>query len=459
MTNLNILVLDDEKKLTDEICCYLKRKGFKTFPSISPEQAEQILKKELIDLLILDLKLPGITGLEFLKKVKKEFPEIEVIMITGHGDMDDVIEALRLGAIDFLKKPFRNFDIQIAIERSEKYINLSRELSVIQKNYTLISKELEKQIKRPFIGNSNTIKNVVEQSMKAAKHPETNVLITGESGTGKEAVAWIIHYSSKRKNKYFCAVNCSAIPENLVESEFFGHKKGSFTGAISDKTGFFEQASSGTLFLDEITDMPLSLQPKFLRVLEERTVRRVGDKKEIPVDVRIISSSNRDVQQLVDEGKFRLDLWHRLNTFIINIPPLKKRPEDIEALMNYFLHDFSIKMKKPVPLIPKNLINTLKKYSFPGNVRELKNMIERAIILSDNNVLNIELFGISKDPGKKREVVQKNLNMEKNEIDIIEKALAQTNQNQKEAATLLGISQYALLRRMKKYKIRDKEQG
>ena len=453
MQNLKILVLDDEKRITEELSEFLKRKKFIVFESNEVTTAFQILNNNQIDILILDIRLKDASGLDVLKDVKIRFPELEVIMMTGHGDMNTVIESMRLGAIDFLKKPFLSIDVKIAIERTGKFIKMQRELKQIEDRNSLISMELENNIERNLIGESEAIRKVLDITLNAAKYNEVNVLITGESGTGKEIIARIIHFASERKKKNFFPVNCSAIPETLMESEFFGHKKGSFTGALSDKKGFFELTDGGTLFLDEIADMPLNLQAKLLRVIEEKKVKRIGEDNEFSVDVRIVAATNHDVEKLIGEDKFRLDLYHRLNTLIIEIPPLRERPDDIEPLLKHFIGNFSQKIKINPPEIHKNLISELKKYDFPGNVRELKNLTERALILSKSSILDKDCFPL-KWKNKITEIAEDaDYNLERNEINLIKSALHKTNNNQTKAAELLGISRHSLIRRMNRFNL------
>ena len=316
-----------------------------------------------------------------------------------------------------------------------------------------ISKNLEVKINREFIGVSSQIKEVFDQAITAANYPDSNVLVTGESGTGKENIARIIHYAGTRKDHIFCAVNSSAITDTLLESEFFGHKKGSFTGALNDKMGFFEVCHQGTLFLDEIADMPYNLQAKILRAIEEKVITRVGDTKEIQTDFRIISATNHDIERRVEKKKFRLDLLHRLNTVQIHIPPLRERPEDIKPLLSHFLEVYSIKFKKPALTATKEVFDLLQKYDFPGNVRELKNMTERAIILCKGKVLGINDFRIS--PHKIVVATEEPdlVNLKMNEIRIIRKVLKTNSFNIQETADALGIHRDALSRKLKKYDI------
>ena len=450
---LKVLVIDDEQNFTEEIDEFLQNHGYISFTANNVHKGRTILKNQDIDLLILDVRLKGVSGLDILKEVKLEYPKLEVIIVSAHGDIDTVITALRNGAIDYMKKPFRHTDIQIAIQRTHKFLELQRIIKNMEERNSLISKNLQEKIKRDFIGESNQIREVLDLAMTASEYKDTSVLITGESGTGKENIARIIHYESSRKDNIFCAVNSSAITDSLLESEFFGHKKGSFTGAINDKKGFFEVSNNGTLFLDEIADMPLNLQAKILRAIEEKTITRVGETEPVATDFRIIAATNHDVDNLVEEKKFRLDLLHRLNTIHIHIPPLRDRKDDIEPLLNHFVTDFARKLNKPIPRIAKETITNLKSYSFPGNVRELKNMIERALILCKGEVLSPGDFLTKNTVGTESQNEKIIFNLEENEFNIIRLALKARNYNQNKTAELLGITRDSLIRRMKKYNI------
>jgi len=451
---IKILILDDEKQFTEELSGFFQGSDYESFEANTEKEGRKILTSHEIDLLILDVRLPGVNGLDILKDVKIQYPRMEVIIISAHGDMDTVIKAMRLGAFDYLRKPFRYIDIQIAIERTQKYLQMHRRLKQMEERNSLISKNLEEKIDRQFIGVSPQILEVFEQAITAANYPDSNVLITGESGTGKENIARIIHYSSSRKDHVFCAVNSSAITESLLESEFFGHKKGSFTGAISDKMGFFEVCHKGTLFLDEIADMPFNLQAKILRATEEKVITRVGDTNQIHTDFRIVSATNHDVHKQVEKKKFRLDLLHRLNTLHIHIPSLRERPQDIKPLLIHFVDVYSTKFNKPNLRISREVFETLLKYSFPGNVRELRNMTERAIILCKGNLLGINDFPVKSEKPAPTDKESDSVNLKLNELNLIQKALAMAKFNQQAAADALGIHRDALSRKMKKYDIR-----
>ncbi|GAB1404003.1 sigma-54 dependent transcriptional regulator [Lentimicrobium sp.] len=452
-TKLRVLVLDDETDFTAELKEFLQLRDFEVYTANTPGEGFESLRRRPYDLMILDIRLPGMSGLDILKQVRKLYPAMEVIIISGHGDMDTVIQAMRDGAIDYLRKPFRHVDIQLSIERTEKYLKLYREFCEIQDRHSLISGELERMIDRTFIGESHAIRKVLDLANTAARYPSTNVLVTGESGTGKEIVARIIHYASKQAKEPFCAVNSSAVSDSLLESEFFGHVKGSFTGAITDKKGYFEMANNGTLFLDEIADMPFALQAKLLRAIEEKTIKKVGGSEEIQVDFRIIAATNHQVEQLIESRQFRLDLFHRLNTLTIHIPPLRERPEDIEPLLQYFVNHFAIKLNKPLPEVNAQLVESLKGYGFPGNVRELRNMVEKAMIFCNTQTLSPLDFNLNGSPQSQthKPII---LNLEEQEQNLILQALNECGYNQVMAARMLGISRDSLIRRMKKFNIR-----
>ena len=449
MEKLKILIVDDEKRVRDELSEFLIASKHKASQADLPSKALALLNADEPDIVILDIKLPEMDGLEVLDRIKHSFPNVEVIMMTGHGDMNSVIQAMRLGASDYLMKPFRLAEVQAAIERTRKFIQLSKKLKTVEFNYSLLSQEFHESAGYHMITKSPAMQSVIDLMSKVAQSDDTSVLITGESGTGKELVARGIHALSSRKGEYFYSVNVSAIPGNLFESEFFGHKKGAFTGASEEKIGWFEIAQNSTLFLDEISDIDLSLQTKFLRVLEERKVIKVGSQKEISVNVRVITATNKRLDQLVSEEKFRADLYHRLNAFEIHIPPLRERTEEIPLLLESFTAFYARKMNKPVTGLDENAVRLLTRYAFPGNVRELKNIVERAVILCEGEILHAGHFqrldsehtnGNSFDLG----VMERNL---------IAQALQKMNHNKSRAAKLLNISRQALDRRMKKYNL------
>jgi len=456
MKKLKILIVDDEVRLLQELEEFLGNKKFTVFKALKPSIAFDILEKNEIDILILDIKLPEMNGIDVLKKVKKQYPEIEVIMVSGHGDMSTVIEAMRFGATDYFPKPFRLLDINNAIARTKRFIELNNELKDTKSTLSILSKKLMQNIGVQILGNSKAVSNLIDMMTKVAKTDNTSVLVLGESGTGKELVAHGIHYLSNRSKNTFYSVNCSAVPESLFESEFFGHKKGSFTGATDDKNGWFEIANNGTLFLDEISDMPLIQQAKLLRVLEERKVNKIGSRKSKDVDVRVIAASNKNLEAMALENKFRLDLFHRLSIFVIEIPPLRDRKEDIPILLDYYVKFYSQQMGNQIRTIDPQVTEMLMNYDFPGNIRELKNMIERAVILCEDEVLGCKHFrlnnqsSINKAKPDSNKIDDDNLDLEDNVKTLIIRALEKTNNNKSKAAELLNITWQALDRRIKK---------
>ncbi|MEI7706737.1 MAG: sigma-54 dependent transcriptional regulator [Chlorobium sp.] len=450
---INVLILDDEIDFTEELKDYFENAGFISYSANTVRDGYEILSQNEIDLLILDIRLPGANGLDVLKKVKSLYPNMEVIMVSAHGDMDTVIVAIRLGAFDYMRKPLRFIDLQIAIERTQKYLSMQQKLAHMEEKHSLITKNIQASIGRHVIGNSPQIMKSFELAKTASQYPDVNVLITGESGTGKEIIARIIHYMGPKSENYFGAINCSAITETLMESEFFGHKKGAFTGAVCDKKGLFELCNEGTLFLDEIADMPIIFQSKILRAIEEKVITRVGDTKLKNTTFRVISATNIDLDRLVEEKKFRLDLLHRLNTLHIHIPPLRERTEDIVPLLIDFTEEFSKKINKPIKNISDDVFKKLVCYSFPGNVRELRNMTERAIILCSGNSLKADDFSLPEHNNKLPINDVSGVKLVQHEIEHIRKALDDAKYNQSLAANFLGISRHVLIRKIKKYGI------
>jgi len=452
---LNVLIVDDEEHIRHELGEFLNDNGYQVWYAGMPSAAFDILAITPIDLVFLDIRLPEMDGLEALTRIKSGWPETEVIMISGHGEMQTVIQAMRRGASDYFSKPFTHVEVMSAIERSRRFLEINSRLKEIESSFQLVTQSLQNQMGQGMIAQSKPMKIVSEMIRKVALSDSTSVLITGESGTGKELVARAIHYLSPRKQHYFYAVNSSAITETLFESEFFGHTKGSFTGASDNKTGWFEVANKGTLFLDEIGDLPLGLQTKFLRVLEERKINRVGAHKEIDIDVRIVAATNQDLEKLTEEKKFRLDLYHRLNSFVITLPPLRERRDDIPLLLNYFADEIAKKLNKKIEYIEDDVVQALTSYHFPGNIRELRNMVERAVILSEKGKLRMNDFQLEKI-GRKASAPEADteiLNLERLERNAIIRAIHRAKYNKSAAARLLNISFQSLDRRIKKHNI------
>ena len=449
-TQLNLLIIDDDPFYRRLSASILGEK-FNVFTADCPSAGLKILKKESINFVISDYILPEMTGIELLEKIKATYPAIEVILISNSGDMDTVIEALRKGAADYFKKPFTPADIWMSIERVTKYSLLKQDLTKQKQQNVLLKNELKSEI-GTIIGKSKQILTVTEQIKLVAQTPDTSVLIIGESGTGKELVARAIHDFSARKDQLFGASNMSAIPDALFESEFFGHTKGSFTDASTDKAGWFETVNKGTLFLDEIGEMTLNLQVKLLRVLEDRKYTKVGTQKSVPFDVRIVSATNKSIESLTENTSFRLDLFHRLGTFIIHIPPLRDRKDDIPIIANHFLKSLNTKMGKDIRGISDDALQLFHEYRFPGNVRELRNLMERAVILCNENELQSKHFDIIKSFSNTKTLAE-TFDLEEIEKNTILRALEKTDFNKAEAARLLNIEWNALHRRLQKYQL------
>ena len=453
---LSILVIDDDPIFRNLLRSVLKDKALVTAVG-TPSAGFESLNKEAVDIIICDFQLPEMSGLKVLEKVKEEYPGIEVIMISLTGDIDTVIDSLRKGAVDYLKKPFTAPEIWYSIERTRKFAELNENLDNATKENILLKAIVNRELDQPIIGQSVIVASIKQQMEMVAQTPDTSVLIIGESGTGKELVARGIHNLSKRKDKLFGAVNMSAVPESLFESEFFGHKKGSFTGAIADRAGWFEETNKGTLFLDEIGEMPISLQIKMLRVLEDRRFTKLGAQREENFDVRIISATNKSLEELTDKKNFRLDLFHRLGTFVINLPPLRERKDDIAELSNHFLNLLAKKMGKPsLAGIHPDVFELFYNYDFPGNIRELKNLIERAVIVCQGKELlplhfsslnSLKSSSFSLDPNANT------FDLKEMERQIIVNALQKVNYNKAEAARLLNLDWNALYRRIQKFNI------
>lgn len=457
MEKIKILVVDDEQRVREEIAEFLVENKYEVFKASAPSEAFNILSQNEIHILILDIKMPEMDGLSALSIIKENYPDVEVIMISGHGDMNSVIDAMRKGAADYFQKPFRLMDINLAIKRTTRYIDLHQKYKELEQSFSLISNEIQKSIGHQLIGKSKAMKKVVAMMTKVASVENTTVLITGESGTGKELVARGIHYLSNRKKQFFHSVNCSAIPESLFESEFFGHKKGSFTGSVENKAGWFEVANKGTLFLDEIGDMPVGQQAKLLRVLEERMVSRVGSNEKISVDVRVIAASNQELMKMSFAKEFRLDLYHRISSFVIDLPPLRERKEDIPVLLKHFIDYYTISLGKDIKKVDPAIEKELVRYAFPGNIRELRNLIERALIISENGILKLSDFQIGSAEAAEQQMGissgEEVWDLEMTERRLITKALEHSNNNKSKAAELLNISWQSLDRRLKKFDI------
>jgi len=460
MNDISILVVDDEQGYREEICEYLQNHGFISFAAERPDQALRLLKSQTVDIAILDLSLPGMDGIELMREIHTLDPDTGVIMISGHGDMESVISAMREGALDFFPKPFKLLDIRCAIERTRKYIELQNRLEDAQTQCQNLFSIINRNRSFPIIGPSKIMNGIIHLIGQICQNLNTDVLISGDSGTGKELVARAIHRLGAGNDSVFFDVNCTAIPETLFESEFFGHSRNAFTGATTEKKGWFEIANHGTLFLDEIGDLPLTMQAKLLRVLEERRIRKVGSSKDIHLDLRVIASTNRDLHQLIANKQFREDLYYRLNRFSIHIPPLRERMEDIPPLIEHYNAHFAQLLNKSLKPISLKAMKLLTRYKFPGNVRELRNIIEKANILCDpaDDELRLDCFPdlapVSSFVQMASEEEDLDLGrLDDMEIAMIKRAIHKAENNRSKAAQLLNISRMSLSRRIEKYKL------
>ncbi len=443
-----ILIIDDEKHLCWALEKAMRQEGYQALSATSGKKGLELIKEESPSLVILDLKMPEMDGLEVLRKAREIQPGLPVIMLTAHGTIETAIEAMKIGAVDYLTKPFDLEELKIVIKQNLMVSRLVTEVNFLRN-------ELAKKYTN-LIGESKAIQEIKRLIEKVAKSNAT-VLITGESGTGKEVAALAIHQQSLRKDGPFVPVNCAALPEQLLESELFGHEKGAFTGAVARKLGRFELADRGTIFLDEITEIPLSMQVKLLRVLQEKSFERVGGTETLCVDVRVIAATNRDIASAMQQGQFREDLYYRLNVFQIHMPPLRERKEDIPLLAQHFVEKF-----RPTYLVNKispAAMELLVRYHWPGNIRELQNVIERAAIICQGNEilpehLPKELLAAQKTTaGPVINFPDQGISLEEVEKELILKALEKTGGNQTRAAQLLGITRSALLYRSQKYGI------
>ncbi|MDH4100918.1 MAG: sigma-54 dependent transcriptional regulator [Nitrospirota bacterium] len=449
-----ILIVDDERSMRDLLLIMLKREGYDVTVAETGEEALAALKREIFDLVITDIKMPRITGLDILKAVKEVSPDTLVIMITAFASAETAVEAMKIGAYDYITKPFKVDEIKLVIKNAIEKKLLKDENRRLKQEIAI------RHGYEGFVGGSEVMKKVFALIAKVADSKST-VFITGESGTGKELVARAIHHNGVRKERPFVTVNCGALPEALLESELFGHMKGSFTGAIDNKAGLFEVADGGSIFLDEIGDMPLPLQVKLLRVLQEREFKRVGGTADIKVDVRVIAATNRDLKGQVAKGEFREDLYYRLNVIPIALPSLRERREDIPALVEHFLAKYSAGGERK--RIAPDALQRLMDCEWKGNVRELENVIERAVALSDGPLIKTDYLP-EPAPSERGAVVaavdvsaERPVDLEKIvedlEVEFLTKALDKAHGVKTDAAKLLGLSFRSFRHRLKKYEI------
>jgi two-component system, NtrC family, response regulator HydG len=442
-----ILVVDDDSAMCHLLADMLTEEGHSVSTAVGGEEALANLPDRL-DLLITDLKLKEMKGLELMTRVKQEKPEVSVIIITAFGTVESAIEAMRMGAYDYIQKPFKTEELAIIVQKALQEGALRREVARLRKE---VGKEYQFD---NIIGKSKPIQAIFDL-IRRISNTSSNILITGESGTGKELVAKAIHYNSLRKDLPFIPINCAAIPETLLESELFGHVKGAFTDAKGDKPGLFEEAAGGTLFLDEISEIPLNLQAKLLRVIQDKEVRRIGVNKLVKVDVRVIAASNQELAEEVKKQKFRQDLFYRLNVLQIQVPPLREREDDILPLAYHFLNKFQQETCKPVKGFSEGVLALFVRYTWPGNVRELENAIERAVILVQGEQITLEdlpstLVGNRTDYSTLGESLEQQLSLEEMEQQYIARVLEQTGGNKYRTAQILGIARKTLYRKLGK---------
>jgi len=449
-----ILIVDDEKNYLVVLEALLSPEGYEIITADNARSALRLIEESDLDLVLTDMKMPGVSGMELLEQCKKINPEVPVIMMTAYGTIEMAVQAMKKHAFDYITKPFQNEELKLTIKKALENYRL------IKENRRLSEALSEKHKFSNIIGRSKPMLRIYDLIGKVA-YSKASVLITGPSGTGKELIAKAIHYESPRKNRPFVSVNCGALTETLLESELFGHEKGAFTGAVALKKGRFELADGGTLFLDEVGEMPPSLQVKLLRVLQEMEFERVGGTRSLRVDVRVLSASNRNLKETVAEGSFREDLFYRLNVIHIEVPPLRERPEDIRLLVNHFIDKYRrTSGEEKIELSPE-VWKSFYAYRWPGNVRELENVIERAVVLNSEGVINqrdlpaefseenIELDVDRFIPSD----VPLQETMEKIEEQLIRRALKQSGDVQSHAAERLGITKSLIQHKMKKYNI------
>lgn len=442
MGNIRVILVDDESNSTKLLKKVLLKKGYTVDESNDSRQAMEMIKENDYDIIISDLQMPDLTGIDLLKAK----PDNSIfIMITGYGSISSAVESMKLGAFDYINKPFNLEEFQIKVDKAAEKISLTNQLKALRSrvgnDYSFSS----------IIGKSKKMQYVFEFIRKVAKS-KVNILIEGQSGTGKELVSKAIHYNSPRKNGAFMAVNCSAIPENLLESELFGHIRGAFTGAVETQKGVLELANGGTLLLDEIAEMPLNLQAKLLRAIENWEIKALGSDKVKKVDVRLISATNQNLKELVKQKKFREDLYYRIATVTISLPSLNERKEDIPLLVGYFIQKLSEKFQRNIAITPE-VLNLLIRNDWKGNVRELENVLERAIITSENDKITINDFKFLQASENTDNPFSNVDNLALKEIEklYIKKTLEENNWNKLKVAQILGIDRKTLYKKIKEY--------
>ncbi|RFN59367.1 sigma-54-dependent transcriptional regulator [Marixanthomonas ophiurae] len=462
-----ILIVEDDIAFGKMLATFLERKNFSVTTTSTGTDGKEHLKKETFDLLITDLKLPDTNGMALLEHVKETYSNTRVILMTGYAEVNTAVEAIKKGALDYISKPFRPEELLMIIEQASESLEKpvtehSKKSSSQQKPASSSSTEpkaVQKEESKPKPSESNFVTGISESSKKFNQYlklvgpTDMCVLIQGESGTGKEVAANAIHKFSNRSNRPFVAVDCGAIPKEIASSEFFGHVKGSFTGAVNDKKGHFEAADTGTLFLDEVGNLSYENQVQLLRALQERKIKPVGSNTEIHVDVRIISATNEDLTKAVEEGRFREDLYHRLNEFSIHIPSLRERSEDLFLFTEFFLEQANQSLNKNVMGLSKEVEAAFKQYAWPGNLRELKNIIKRSVLLTPGEQIPLDVIPREVVTAKETETKTTDFSKESNEKQLILNALKETENNKSRAAKLLNITRKTLYNKLEQYDI------
>ncbi len=458
--NFKILIVDDEEQYQDVFKMILDDKGYYSQTASSGEEALKKLKQDSYNLVLTDLIMDGMDGVELLQKIKKQFSDTEVIIVTGYGTIENAVSAIKKGAFSYFIKTHDPEELLIEIEKLRKFHELQTDNRILR----------NEQDKKTYLlkTESKKYKNILDIIDKAADS-NVSIFITGESGVGKEVLARYVHQRSNRRNGHFVAVNCQALSENLLESELFGHEKGSFTGASDRRIGKFQEANEGTLFLDEIGEIPISVQTKLLRVLETRTIERIGSNKSISINLRLISATNRDIVKAISEGLFREDLFYRINTIIVEIPPLRERKEDLPSLIDFFFEKCEVEQKKKINSIDEEVMKFLLSYKYPGNIRELRNIIERLVVLCENGKISskdlpeydentqcsIENYYNEQSYNTIKEIKPLKNCKKEFEANYIKQVLDKCNGNLTEAARLLDISRRQLFNKVVEYRLKD----
>ena len=452
-----VLIVDDEQTIRNSLKRLIEKNGYEPIVSACGKDAVEQCKTFIPDIVFLDYRLPDMNGLDTMKKIKEITPEVVIFFVSAYGTIKTVVKAIQLGAFDYIQKPYKNEEILVALLKAKEHIKLCKEVMHLR-----FRNQASNLCNMRIIAESKEIRRVIEMAKNVAKSPDTPILIQGETGVGKEGIAHTIHYNSPRSEGPFLKINCAAIPKDLIESELFGHEKGAFTGADNRKLGFFELSEGGTLLMDEIGELDMRAQVKLMRILENKTFFKVGGTSEQRSDTRIIASTNRILAEEVKKGTFREDLYYRLNVIIINVPSLKMRRSDIIPLAQYFMKMFNLKFNKKINKISTAAEHSLVNHEWRGNVRELKNVMERVVLLSDKNTITPEMLSIDDKNSKLDTIVTINLSQSGISIDevkklLMQKALQMTKGNQVKAANLLGMSRGSFRHGSIKYSLNNQD--